>query len=59
MKFKHKNLMSCATVLYDSKGNGHELLPGDSVVLDIKREWKNKIEVEKVKQIKIKKESEL
>jgi hypothetical protein len=46
MKYKHTNKLSCATTLYDSAGNHYVVLPNESVVLDINREWKGIIDVE-------------
>ena len=50
MKYKHINRMKSATILYDSKGKGHELLSGESVILDVNREWPGQIEVEEIEE---------
>jgi hypothetical protein len=45
--YKHTNQGKNAYHVYDSKGNGYALLPGHSVLLDVKRVW-SQIVVEEV-----------
>ena len=38
MKYKHKNVGGAAQLFYDDKGQGHSLLPNETVVLEKKYE---------------------
>lgn len=52
MLYKHKNLTSGTFGIKDSKGNCHDLKPGEELILDRSTEWVGRISVEKIEEEK-------